>query len=128
VVMMVLQERLQLEQNFCVYGAQAIESNCYARMYFSNQSLKTAKELSEILGTVQFNDEKGIRRVRPLMTPHELKTMDVNSAVLLAGANPPILLSPLKPYFKSSLRKLAHLPTPDRPSLLPWDEVPLLPL
>lgn len=122
-----LQERFQLEEQYGVFAAQTIESNAYARLYYTNPSLKTARELSEVLGKFQYEDEKGIRAVRPLMSPQEIKNMPLDNAILLAGHHPPMMAT-LHPYYKNRLRKLANLPISHRAPLLPWSSVPLLPL
>ncbi len=122
-----LQERLQLEELYGVYGAQSIESNCFSRLYFTNPSLKTARDLSELLGKYEYEDEKGVRKIRQLMSPQELKQMPLDTALLLAGHHPPMLCT-MQPYYKTSLRKMIDIPAPPRESRLPWSSVPMLPL
>jgi type IV secretion system protein VirD4 len=125
--LLALQERLQLEELYSVFGAQSIESNCFSRLYFTNPSLKTARDLSELLGKYEYEDEKGVRKIRQLMSPQELKQMPLDTALLLAGHHPPMLCT-MQPYYKTSLRKMVNLPAPPRESKLPWASVPMLPL
>lgn len=126
-ILLALQERFQLEHLYGSYGAQTIESNCYTKLYFGNQSLPTARSLSELLGRFEYETEKGTTKVRQLLTPQEIRQLPADTALLLAGNHAPMLV-PLHPYYASPLRKLVNLPSPPRASKLPWTTVPLLPL
>lgn len=119
------QEYSQVVRAFGASEAEAIRSNAFSKMYFTNQPLTTASELEKLMGNFEFEDEKGIRRVRPLMTSSEIREMDTDEALLLAGNNPVIKLR-LEPYYKTRLRRLADIPPAPMQSKLPFTQVPML--
>jgi type IV secretory pathway TraG/TraD family ATPase VirD4 len=95
------------------FNAGAIKSNCFAKMYFTGQSLETTKELEQTLGRYEYEEEKGKKVIRPLMTNDEIRTMDSNSALLICGNNKPIIAK-LKPYYKrGSYRQFSIIPVPE---------------
>jgi type IV secretory pathway TraG/TraD family ATPase VirD4 len=82
-------------------------------VYFTGQSLETTKELEQTLGRYEYEEEKGKKVVRPLMTNDEIRTMDSNSALLICGNNKPIIAK-LKPYYKrESYRQFSTIPVPE---------------
>jgi type IV secretion system protein VirD4 len=119
------QEYSQVVRAFGASEAEAIRSNAFAKLYFTNQPLTTASELEKLMGQFEYEDEKGIRRVRPLMTSSEVREMSTDEALLLAGNNPVIRLH-LRPYYKTRLQRLAEIPAPRIASKLPFSQVPLL--
>lgn len=99
-IMLLVQDFSQLIHNYGKYDADAIKSNCFAKMYFTGQSLETAKELEQTLGLYQYEDENGHKVVRPLMKNDEIRTMETNRALLISGHHKPIVAR-LKPYYKN---------------------------
>jgi len=99
-IMLLIQDFNQLIHNYGKYDADGIKANCFAKMYFTGASLETAKELEQTLGKYQFEDEKQRTVVRSLMTNDEIRTMNINKALLICGHHPPILAR-LKPYYKN---------------------------
>lgn len=98
-LMLVIQDFNQLIHNYGKNEAEAIRSNCFAKLYFSGSSLETTKELEQLLGKVEFKDKEKNKVVRPLMTNDELRTMKANRAILICGHHPPIKAR-LRPYYK----------------------------
>jgi type IV secretory pathway TraG/TraD family ATPase VirD4 len=111
-IMLLLQDFNQLTHNYGKYEADAIKSNCFAKMYFTGQSLETASELERILGKYEFVDGEEKKHVRPLMTNDEIRMMDINRALLICGHHPPIKIK-LVPYYKRiNYRKYSNIPAP----------------
>ncbi len=116
---------------FHIYGSQeaeAIRTNSFAKIYFPGQPLNTAQELEKLLGSFEFEDEKGNRRTRPLMTIDEIRAMEPNTALIVAGSNRAVFTK-MKPYFKSyKYKNLSKYALPERQSQIPFEELPLIPL
>jgi type IV secretion system protein VirD4 len=111
-IMLLVQDFAQLVHHHGKYDADAIRANCFAKMYFTGQSLETTKELEQTLGRYEFLDDKKQKVVRPLMTNDEIRTMQVNRAILICGNNPPIMAR-LKPYYDNrEYRSYSELPLP----------------
>ncbi len=127
-VMLLVQDFAQLIHHYGKHDADAIKSNCFAKMYFTGQSLETTKELEQTLGKYEYEDDKGHKVVRPLMTSDEIRTMKSTDALLICGNNPPIMAR-LKPYYeRSEFRNYSSLPTPEMKNATTEDSVPVLPL
>ncbi len=101
-IMLLVQDFSQLIHHYGKYDADGIKSNCFAKMFFTGQSLETSKELEQTLGKYQYEDAKGSKVVRPLMTNDEIRTMEKNRALLISGHHKPIFAK-LRPYYKSPL-------------------------
>ena len=100
-IMLLVQDFSQLIHHYGKNDGEAIKANCFAKMYFTGATLETAKELEQILGKYQYEDEKKAKVVRPLMTNDEIRTMSESKALLICGNHPPIMAK-LKPYYKRS--------------------------
>lgn len=124
--LLLIQDFNQLIHNFGKYEAEAIKSNTYAKLYFAGQSLETSRDLEAILGKVQFEDERGRKVVRSLMTNDEIRTIDIHKGLLICGNLSPSLVT-LTPYFKrSKFSEYSQLPKPEIMNVLGNDEIPLL--
>lgn len=99
-IMLLLQDFAQLIHNYGRNDADAIRSNCFAKMYFTGQSHETTKELESLLGKYEYLGEKGEKIIRPLMTNDEIRTIKSNRAILICGNQRPVLAM-LRPYYKS---------------------------
>ncbi len=99
-IMLIVQDFAQITEHYGRYDAESIKSNCYAKIYFTGQSLETAKELEFTLGRFQYEDKRKRTVVRPLMTSDEIRTMPSSQALLICGYYPPILAK-VVPYYKS---------------------------
>ena len=92
--------------------AHAIKANCVTKMYFSGQSLETARELQSILGQFEYKDEKGHKVKRELLTHQEVRMMDKRSALIISGNRKPIKAK-LTPYYaQSKLKRYSQIPEP----------------
>jgi type IV secretory pathway TraG/TraD family ATPase VirD4 len=126
--MLLLQDFNQLVHNYGKYEADAIKSNCFAKMYFTGSSLETATELERTLGKYEFEDNKKSKVVRPLMTNDEIRTMPLNQALLICGHHLPIKVR-LRPYYKRfKFRAYCQIPTPQTKQTALPDEIPVIPL
>ena len=127
-VMLLLQDFNQLVHNYGKYEADAIKSNCFAKMYFTGQSLETATELERLLGKCEVVDGEEKKHVRPLMTIDEIRMMDINRALLICGHHPPIKIK-LVPYYKRiNYRKYSNIPAPVIENIGLPEAVPILPM
>lgn len=127
-IMLLLQDFSQIIHNYGKNDAEGIKSNCFAKMYFTGTSLETSKELEQILGKYQFEDEKKHTVVRSLMTNDEIRTMKDNRAILICGNHKPIIAR-LKPYYKRiRYRKFSMIEEPELISQTIEGDIPLLPV
>ncbi len=127
-IMLLLQDYNQLVHNYGKYEADGIKANCYAKLYFTGQSLETATELERTLGKFEFKDKDGHKVIRNLMTNDEIRMLETNRAILLCGHNPPVLAR-LKPYYESlKFNEHASIPPPEIENQALSGSVPVLPL
>jgi len=126
-IMLLVQDFNQLVHHYGKNDADGIKSNCFAKMYFTGQSLETATELERTLGKFEFKDKEGHKVVRSLMTSDEIRMMPLNRALLICGHHPPIKAR-LRPYYKrttfNNYSKISMAETLN--SQLP-ESVPILP-
>jgi type IV secretion system protein VirD4 len=109
-IMLLLQDYNQLIHQYGRHDAESIRSNCFAKMYFTGQSLETSKDLESILGKFEFVDEKENKVVRPLMTNDEIRTMKADRALIICGNQLPVMAK-LRPYYKNRrFRELSEIP------------------
>jgi type IV secretion system protein VirD4 len=127
-IMLLLQDFNQLVHLYGKYNADGIKSNCFAKMYFTGQSLETATELERTLGKFEFKDKEGHKVVRSLLTSDEIRMLDLNRALLVCGHHPPIMAR-LKPYYKrTAFREFASIPYAEIENNATFDSIPVLPL
>jgi type IV secretory pathway TraG/TraD family ATPase VirD4 len=127
-IMLMIQDFSQLVHNYGKYDADAIKANCFAKLFFTGQSLETTKELEQTLGKFEFEDNAGKKIVRSLMTNDEIRTMKPSRALLICGHYKPILAR-LKPFYKiSRLRGYSELKIPELNSELNETALSILPL
>lgn len=127
-IMLLLQDFNQLVNNYGKYNADAIKSNCFAKMYFTGTSLETSKELEQTLGQFEFKDEKERTVIRPLMTNDEIRTMKESQAILICGHHRPIMAR-LKPYYKQSkFKNFSTIQAPEIMGQLIAEKIPVLPI
>lgn len=108
--MILLQDFRQLVHNYGAPNAETIRANCYTKMFFPGQPHETCVELEGICGKFQHTDKEGKVTIRPLMTVDEIRCMEKDQALIIAGNLPPIKAT-LTPYYKNrKLRTLATLP------------------
>ncbi len=125
-IMLLVQDFAQVIHNYGRNDADAIRSNCFAKMYFTGQTLETTKELESTLGRYEYKDDKGQKIIRSLMTNDEIRTLKTSKAILICGHHRPILLK-LRPYYKSILfRRYSNLPVYPTKTETPFETIPLL--
>ncbi len=127
-LLLVVQDFNQLISTYGREDAQAIKSNCFARMYFSGVGVETAIELEKILGKFEFSDKENKKNVRSLMTADEIRIMPEDRAIVICGHHPPIKAQ-LLPYYKNwRMNAKSKIPPPEIQSEIPPGEIPILPL
>lgn len=125
-IMLVVQDFNQLIHNYGREEAEAIKSNCFAKLYFTGQGIETTKELESILGKFEYTDKEGKKNIRSLLTSDEIRIMSADSAILIAGNLPPIKAK-LKPYFQNwRMKSYCKIPAPAFASELPFTLIPVL--
>ncbi len=112
-----------------MYGndeAKSIREACFASLYLPGQNIETSREISSLLGTFEYETEKGGTKQRQLLMPDEVRTLD---AGLLVAGNYRAARLKLHPYYQDPrMRRLTTL-EPYYPSgILPFDTPPLIPL
>jgi type IV secretory pathway TraG/TraD family ATPase VirD4 len=126
--MLLIQDFAQLIHNYGRYDADAIKSNCFAKMYFTGQSHETTKELESLLGKYEFTGEKGEKVIRPLMTNDEIRTIQSNKALLICGNEKPIMVR-LRPFYKNRIfRTYSEIHPAETESEVHAEEIPILEL
>jgi type IV secretion system protein VirD4 len=109
-IMLLLQDFNQLIHQYGKQEAEAIKANCFAKIYFTGTSLDTAKELEQIMGRYEYENSKGSKIVRPLMTSDEIRIMKSTQALLICGNNQPIMTR-LKPFYQqTTFREYSEIP------------------
>lgn len=127
-IMLIIQDFNQIVHHYGKYESDAIRANCFAKLYFTGQSLETASELEKILGKYEYKDKDDKKVIRSLMTNDEIRTMKETRAILVCGHYPPILAK-LHPYYKSlRYRNYSLIPAPINESTNAVDTIPVLPL
>ncbi len=98
-ILLCMQDENALISQYGQAEAHQIKTNCGCQIYLKGQPIHTAKELSLILGKYSYTDEeKGLERVRELMTPDEVRMCD--DAIILIGNKSPLKCK-MVPYFKN---------------------------
>lgn len=107
-IMLLVQDFNQLTKNYGRHDAEAIRSNCFAKMYFTGQSLETTKELEQILGRFEYKDKEGKKQVRSLMTAEEIRIMQIKEAILICGHHAPMRAKLVPYYANTTLLRLSQ--------------------
>ncbi len=118
----------QLKNNYTENEAEAIKANCFVKCYLPNAPLDTCKELSTLLGSFQYLNDKEQKQTRLLMTPDEIRTMEDDQALILCGRYRPILAK-TTPYYKHfNYKRYSRIPAIQRISKLSDNNVKLIPM
>lgn len=127
-IMLIVQDYNQLVHNYGKFEADAIKSNCFAKIYFTGQSLETSRELEQTLGRFEYIDKEGKKNIEPLMTNDQVRTMKLSRALFICGHHKPILAK-LEPYYKRRKHlEYSLIPPPDITNGISVDVIPILPL
>ncbi len=125
-IMLVVQDYQALVSLYGPSEAHNIRTNTYAQVYLKGQPHETCKELESILGRFTFTNEKGVEKIRLLMTADEIRRSE---AIILCGNHAPIKAKMTPYYDRHILRKRSEIPAyqPNKkqtstPLLIPFDE------
>lgn len=125
-IMLVVQDFNQIVHNYGKEEAEAIKSNCFAKLYFTGHGMETTKELESIMGKFEYTDKDNKKNIRSLMTSDEIRIMSADSAILIAGNLSPIKAK-LKPYYQNwRMKSYCKIPAPVFVSELPFTSIPVL--
>jgi type IV secretion system protein VirD4 len=106
--------------------ADNIAANCVTKIFLPGQtSMDTLREIEALGGKCTYKDDKGIERVKPLVTSDEIRLLPENRTLILSG-NKPIIKGRTSPYYKSYMyRRYASIAPvalkgdiPDEPLIL----------
>jgi type IV secretion system protein VirD4 len=126
-IMLLFQDFNQMVHLYGKYEADGIKANCFAKLYFTGQSLEMATELERTLGKFEFKDKEGHKVIRSLMTSDEIRMLDVRRALLVCGHHPPVKAR-LKPYYKRiDFQGYAAIPAPNFTNEALLNPVPVIP-
>ena len=99
-ILLSLQTFNQLSQMYGKDDSETIRGNCYAKLYFTGQPQHTAEELERVIGKIEYADARGIKKIRPLLTADQIRTLPKDKAILICGHHKPIRLD-MTPYYKN---------------------------
>ena len=120
-ILLAVQSIAQLVSLYQKEGAETIQANCFAQLFFTAQSATVARELEQILGKYEYKDKDGIAQVRPLLSMSNIMTLDPYRAILLCLHRP--MMVKLAPYYtQKRFRKYAKLKAPPVKCKLPSAE------
>jgi type IV secretory pathway TraG/TraD family ATPase VirD4 len=124
-IMLVIQDYSQLCHIYGNNQAQAIRSNTYIQIYFGNQPLAVCKDLEQMAGRQEIEEENGRTNTKPLISAEHIRRLPKNHALVFMGNNLPIYAK-MKPYYKHWIYNgYTKLPTPSFISQCPFEIVPI---
>lgn len=133
-VLTVVQSLAQLQDAYGPAGAHTILANSHAHLYWSTSDLRTAEDLSRLLGQQSVPETRYSRRVaalqpdpvrmtslrpRELLTPDEFRQIPKDHLIAIVGECPPILGHRLDWRYVPWARRLVRLPPPPLAPLPP---------
>ncbi len=127
-IMIVCQDFAQIRRVYGKDDAEAIRTNCYTKLYFSGASLETVRELEAILGRYSYEDEKGRKQSRSLMTADEIRSMPINESLIICGHNRAIKARMTPFYENRRMRAKTVYRTPESKGEVTTDGPEFLPL
>lgn len=121
-----IQQSEQLK-NYYQNNVAGILGNCITKIYLPGQtSLETLRELEAYSGQIIHEDKNKVKRVKPLMSIEQLRTLPNNRSIILCG-NKPMILGKTKPVYKmAKYKKLLKLAPPVIQGAIPKETVPLI--
>jgi type IV secretion system protein VirD4 len=127
-ILLALQTFNQLSQMYNKDDAETIRGNSYAKLYFTGQPLQTAEELERLIGKIEYTDAKGVKKIRPLISADQIRTMPIDKSLLVAGHHRPIRLD-MTPYYKNWAFRKQTAPPPKagngEAEIIPLELLPL---
>ncbi|QEM12978.1 type IV secretory system conjugative DNA transfer family protein [Mucilaginibacter rubeus] len=81
--------------------AENIAANCLTKLYLPGQTaMDELREIEALGGKSIYTDEKGIERVKSLITTDEIRLLPENRSVIISG-NKPLIKGRTSPYYRS---------------------------
>jgi type IV secretion system protein VirD4 len=106
-ILLCMQDEMSLIAQYGQAEAHQIKTNCGTQVYLKGTPLHSAKDLSQLLGKHTHTNEKGIEKIRELMTPDEVHMCQ--DAIILINNKAPLKCKTV-PYYKNMwLRGLTKL-------------------
>lgn len=105
------QSEASLVEAYGKSDATTIIGNCWTRVFFTAQDLNTSRNLEETLGRAEEEDERGAKRIVPLMTRENIRLLSERRAIVLCGNKEPVLAR-LVPYYRRRRLRLRSLIPP----------------
>lgn len=106
--------------------ADSLVSNCVSKIFLPGQtSMEVLRDLETLSGKCIYTDDKGIERVKPLLSVDEIRLLPENRSLIVSG-NQPFIKGRTSPYYKSyTYKAYSQIPPiplkgdiPDGPLLL----------
>jgi type IV secretory pathway TraG/TraD family ATPase VirD4 len=81
--------------------AENIAANCLTKLYLPGQTaMDELREIEALGGKSIYTDEKGIERIKSLITTDEIRLLPENRSVIISG-NKPLIKGRTSPYYRS---------------------------
>ena len=96
-VLLCVQDVNQLISRYGKEEAHTIRSNAYSTFVFSGVELGEAQYLEKLCGSYEYVDERGVPRLRPLITANEIRMLPSKTALLIQGNSSPMKVKLKKP-------------------------------
>jgi len=112
-IMIALQDFGQLADKYGQAAARTMLSGgLVSKLILPGLGVETCEAVSRTLGqTTVLDRATGRQTIEPLLYPDEIRMLGQNQALLIHGAQPPIRLAKVAPYFKDkALKSRAELP------------------
>jgi type IV secretory pathway TraG/TraD family ATPase VirD4 len=111
-IAMFVQSEASLIEAYGKSDAITLMQNASCHMFFSGQDLATSKALEEILGRTEVEDDRGSKKIQPLLTRENVRTLNDRRAIIICGSKEPVMAK-LTPYYRRRvLRKRSLIPPP----------------
>lgn len=116
----VLQSENQLFNNYGIHNGKTILNNANVKVYFTGLS-DESRSISDTLGTFEYEDDNGSRRVRNLMMPNEVRTMSPDQVLVVPSGMEPIKIKAVPFYRQPKMVGYMGMEAPR--GLVPYDLV-----
>jgi type IV secretion system protein VirD4 len=107
--------------------AENITANCVTKIFLPGQtSMDVLREIETLSGKYMYRDEKGVERVKPLITTDEIRLLPENRSLIISG-NKPIIKGRTSPYYRSLVyRQYAKIAPIPLHSDIPNEPIPMI--
>ncbi|QTE35864.1 type IV secretory system conjugative DNA transfer family protein [Mucilaginibacter gossypii] len=109
--------------------AENIAANCLTKLYLPGlTAMDELREIEALGGKAMYTDEKGIERVKALVTADEIRLLHENRSIIISG-NKPLIKGRTSPYYRSLIYgRYAKIPPVSLEGGIPDTPVPLIEL